>query len=992
MPYGTIKVDTITFTDAGVDKSVAISGLVQNPTFTGNVTATGTISGLIVQAPTVTGTTANFASGVYTTQISGAIVKVPAGSAGAPSIQVGVGASVAPGLYGAGTDLLGISTGGAGRIFIDSTGQLGVGTSSPTARLDLGAPGNVNFFQASNGVNSTLRFTFASNLTTIGNAGGTAGLALETNGSERLRIDSAGNVGIGTSSPQEKLHIEGAGRQSLRINNTTPGSAVSPELTTIDFYGWSSQPKARIEAQDQAINFNGGWLALSTANTSNVLTRALTIDNSQRVGIGTSSPTTLLHVNQPGVTGGEYGVRVSQISATANALKLTIDSTNTLSGLMQESTVPLVFGTNNTERLRIDSSGRLLIGTNTSTTQSGVAGLLQVEATSGNEAAIKVKNNQNTSTAAYVALSKSRGTTVNSNTIVQDGDNIGSVIWFAADGIDTAGYCAEITAAIDGTPGIDNVPGRLVFSTAANGNATASERMRIDSSGNVGIGTSSPGNALHVIGSIQVGSTSDTIYSSNFGNYSSSSDLSLISGSANLLFKTGAANTERARIDTSGNLGIGTNTPTAKLESYFSSTNPSLSSNTGAGLSVYGTSTVRLNFGNYPASPYSSWVQSSDGLGNAWPIALNPLGGNVGIGTSSPGAQLHVFGSSEGLRVETSASSEGYIRFVNTSGSMSIGMGGAVGNNLLIYDRTNGQSAYLYTGGAAGSHIWSTNNIERARIDSSGRLLVGTSTYDGNARAVIQGNTSDGLAGAVDIQRGDASPASGSLIGTIRFRDTTAGALYASIECGADAGTAAADKPGRLVFSTTADGASSPTERMRIGNDGQLSIGVNSVGAFARASLLASTTSGSHYGVHVNSTNTTNGAVLVEFTAVTTEVGNITTNGTSSVSYNTTSDYRLKENIAPVLDGIARLQQLKPSRFNFIADPDKTVDGFLAHEAQAVVPECVTGEKDAVDADGNPVYQGIDQSKLVPLLTAALQEAIAKIETLEAKVAALEGN
>ena len=84
------------------------------------------------------------------------------------------------------------------------------------------------------------------------------------------------------------------------------------------------------------------------------------------------------------------------------------------------------------------------------------------------------------------------------------------------------------------------------------------------------------------------------------------------------------------------------------------------------------------------------------------------------------------------------------------------------------------------------------------------------------------------------------------------------------------------------------------------------------------------------------------------------------------------------------------MQQLKPNRFNFIADPEKTVDGFIAHEVQAVVPEAITGEKDAIDDNGDPVYQGIDQSKLVPLLTAALQEAIAKIETLEVKVAALE--
>ena len=78
-----------------------------------------------------------------------------------------------------------------------------------------------------------------------------------------------------------------------------------------------------------------------------------------------------------------------------------------------------------------------------------------------------------------------------------------------------------------------------------------------------------------------------------------------------------------------------------------------------------------------------------------------------------------------------------------------------------------------------------------------------------------------------------------------------------------------------------------------------------------------------------------------------------------------------------------RLKQLKPSRFNFIRDADTTVDGFLAHEVQDIVPEAITGAKDAVDADGNPQYQGIDQSKLVPLLVATIQE-------LEARIAALE--
>ena len=102
-------------------------------------------------------------------------------------------------------------------------------------------------------------------------------------------------------------------------------------------------------------------------------------------------------------------------------------------------------------------------------------------------------------------------------------------------------------------------------------------------------------------------------------------------------------------------------------------------------------------------------------------------------------------------------------------------------------------------------------------------------------------------------------------------------------------------------------------------------------------------------------------------------------------------ELHLKQNITGITDGLTRVKQLKPYRFNFKTEPSKTVDGFFAHEAQTVIPEAVTGTKDEVDSKGKAVIQGIDQSKLVPLLTAALKEAIAKIETLETKVAALEG-
>jgi len=111
-------------------------------------------------------------------------------------------------------------------------------------------------------------------------------------------------------------------------------------------------------------------------------------------------------------------------------------------------------------------------------------------------------------------------------------------------------------------------------------------------------------------------------------------------------------------------------------------------------------------------------------------------------------------------------------------------------------------------------------------------------------------------------------------------------------------------------------------------------------------------------------------------------VGSITTTG-SSTAYNTSSDYRLKENVVELTGATTRLKQLEPKRFNFIADADTTVDGFLAHEVQAVVPEAITGTKDEVDDDGNPVYQGIDQSKLVPLLVATIKELEARITALE---------
>jgi hypothetical protein len=122
---------------------------------------------------------------------------------------------------------------------------------------------------------------------------------------------------------------------------------------------------------------------------------------------------------------------------------------------------------------------------------------------------------------------------------------------------------------------------------------------------------------------------------------------------------------------------------------------------------------------------------------------------------------------------------------------------------------------------------------------------------------------------------------------------------------------------------------------------------------------------------------------VVQFSRSGVAVGNISVTQ-SSVSYNSTSDYRLKEDIIELDDSIDRLKALKPCNFAWKVDGTR-MDGFIAHELQEVVPESATGTKDAVKEDGTPDYQGIDQAKLIPLLTKALQEAIARIEVLEAK-------
>jgi len=255
-----------------------------------------------------------------------------------------------------------------------------------------------------------------------------------------------------------------------------------------------------------------------------------------------------------------------------------------------------------------------------------------------------------------------------------------------------------------------------------------------------------------------------------------------------------------------------------------------------------------------------------------------------------------------------------------------------------------------------------TNNTERIRILADGKVGIGTATPEVT----------------VDIRADDPS---------VQLVDTSGTNAYGNISFVGDSlillSRAGTSSDGIIDFRKY-DGTTIDTS-MRIDASGNVLIGTTSTLNSGRA--MVDFTGGGR-GLGIKAPSNASGSQVLHFYAGTTQVGNVNVS-TSATSYATSSDYRLKENVVAISDGITRLKTLKPYRFNFKVDASTTVDGFFAHEVTAV-PEAITGTKDEVDSDNKPVYQGIDQSKLVPLLTAALQESVKKIETLETKVAALE--
>jgi hypothetical protein len=454
----------------------------------------------------------------------------------------------------------------------------------------------------------------------------------------------------------------------------------------------------------------------------------------------------------------------------------------------------------------------------------------------------------------------------------------------------TATVLATITAEATAAHAAGDNPTALVFGTTAAGSATVTERMRLDSSGNLGIGTTSPSYLTTLYKA-----TLPVLQLANSTSGSTSSDglLIYLNGSnamisnqetGYLAFETAA--TTRATIDSSGNLGLGV-TPSAWNAGKVLEIGGVGSFIFGGGSTqnIVGTNSYYNSGWKYAATGRATQYEQSAGVHYWYNSASGTAGnaitfsqamtldasGNLGIGTTSPSINLEVKNTGTlQFKFGTTGSSAGFQAYTGS------GVSGAMD--------------FSYT---AGTIFYVSNNAggvpERARIDSSGRLLVGLQSTSLSAKIVIQkdNGSPDGM--AINQDSGGAG---------ISFYGSATTAIFS-------------------YFVTSA------------GNSGQIS---------------------------------GNGVVT---------------------SYTSVSDYRLKNTITPMTGALAKVALLKPCTYKWNSNGDDG-QGFIAHELAEVCPQAVTGEKDAVDANGKPQYQGVDTSFLVATLTAAIQELKAEFDAYKA--------
>jgi hypothetical protein len=497
--------------------------------------------------------------------------------------------------------------------------------------------------------------------------------------------------------------------------------------------------------------------------------------------------------------------------------------------------------------------------------------------------------------------------------------------------------------------------------------------LTIDTSGNVGIGTTSPNQTLHVNGIIQADS------SGNYLQLQQATNDSFINntGSGGIIFRQGAGFTERARIDSSGNVGIGTSSPSVRLQvtdSIAGGSDNTIAtlhnfSDTG-GDTRYAGLNFRIGSDNGTSAIRAYRTNTATNYETNLSFWTNPVGATqtplqamtidsyqqVGIGTTSPASILHC-----------ASTGDNNIRVVANGATAQLGVDGGA----------------PFVGTNSGPFNFYSNGNISATLDSSGRLLVGTSSASLTNKFLLQGDTSSASNGGYMRLQTTNSILAGTSLGSIGFGDSANnGAL---IEAKGDVSWSPFTKGSRLEFSTTADGASSPTERMRIESTGRMQHTSSIDSLYLGSTQGAGTSYAFILGVHSRTGPQTGG----------TNAFLVYTNGNvenTNNSYAGISDLKLKENIVNAGSQWDDLKALQVRKYNFKKETGQqthTQIGLVAQEVELVSPGLVSESPDR-DEDGNDlgtVTKSVNYSVLYMKAVKALQEAMERIETLEGMVA-----
>ena len=858
---------------------------------------------------------------------------------------------------------------------IDSSGRLGIGTSNPDKLLVISgsdAEAVINDtnntpilrFRNSGATSAAIQITTAQEMTF--QAGGSV---------ERMRIDSSGRLGIGTTSPGTLLHLS-SGDPRITLTDTDAGGNVQLRNTSGAGY------LGTLGSHPFLFQTNG--------------TERLRIDSSGNIGIGVASSAYELQVHASSGSSTIHITNSTVGSTSSDGARITASSSGILY-IENNENAATVFDTNATERMRIDSSGRLGIGTSSPREKLTVVGDIQMEGgtytdfsdfwgsgansafftpygflgTSGAFAVSLYSNgyrnvsggftylgtNGNTNTASGIDLEPDGdiffrngtavGTGLPTRLTIKNGGNAGI-------GTSNPGTKLEI----NGSTGIARTAGGYTFREVVGGNeragihsnslnqlifkiGSAAEKMRLDSSGRLLVGSTSNFASANC-DVLQVGNTSTSATGLTIGSSTQGQIAFADSGDqrAGLIhyqhtdnsfrFMTNGAANERLRIDSSGKVGIGTTNPGEKLVIEDSAA--------ASGFSQTSINVVRSNYGGQIGGYIDQGVShgltfSSVNSGTASERMRIDSAGNVGIGTTSPTGKLAV---SDGTVT-------GEINPFSASSTCFIGT------------RSNHPVSFQ------------VNASEKMRIDSSGKLLVGTSTSSSLAKLVIEGRTSGtNQVGHLLIKSDNTPPGADRGLGVIEFGDDNE-RIGAMIVTAAEGQFTASSHPTRLIFSTTGNGASSPTERMRITNAGDIT----------------------------GLTRTYNNTIATGTNLHITSAGTLK-RVTSSAKYKTDIE-TLEDSYADAILGC------RPVWYRALGDeenPAYSWYGFIAEEVAEIDSRLVQYREVEItyDENGNsvstplaePEPEGVSYERFVPHLVNLIKRQQARIETLETKVAALE--